>query len=191
MIATIFRCEFRSGRVLKPIPILMFLYFHWDVFYLLYFYYASFCCAFQQKSCPTILLYNSVYPIYKYLFSINLIQFICYQFYIAVFLLVQYYFFSEQLQIAIEQVYQTELLLIWAFILGNALSNTDLVSIKNALFRTWSFATVFGIGLYTIDVLLKYLEVDKIFFVLVSILVWYISTRLQRKINFPLFNIKI
>ena len=190
MIATIFRCELRSGRVLKPLPIIMFLWFHWDICYLLYFYYASFCCAFQQKSCPTIILYNSVSPVYKFLFSINLVQLICYQLYIAVFLAIQLYFFSDEFITNLEQSYQAIIMLIWAFTIGNILSNTDLVTIKNTLLKLWAYTTVFISCLCLVHMFLQYLDSYRLYVVLISIVTWCIMTYQQKKMKFPLFNIK-
>lgn len=190
MIANIFRCEFRSGRFLKPVPIIVFLWFDWDAYWLLFFYYAFFTCAFQQESCPTRLLYNSGCKAYKYLCCINLVYFIYYQFYMALFLAIRYLCFQEILHENLEGLYYSNVLLIWAFIIGNALSNTDLVGIKNSFQKAWSYSFVFSLSLFFIKLLLKHIEIEAAYTVLFSVAFWFLSTYLQRKMNFPLLFIK-
>lgn len=188
--ATVFRYEFRSGRFLRGLPLSVFMWFHWDAFYFIWFYYTSFCCVFQQKSCPQKLLYNSACPAYKFLFSINAVHFFWYQFYIILPLSVKCLCFSDLMFVDLQWIFQTDVLLLWAFAIGNALSNSDLISIRHSFVRAWSYSFCFGMSLWFVFLITSHIDFEECLLLSISIFGWYAFTRLQKKMNFPLLFLK-
>jgi len=182
--------QLRQGLFLIPLIVIPFFIMTNSYVVPLLFLQGKFFRVFKQNDFNFQLLHITGSDLNKLLYSYNLSWTIWFNAWFLIALLINCFWFNRAAQDALVIFVDFNIALFVSFIVGNTISNSDMITLKSSILRTIGSSFIFGISIslsYAILQILQWLNVSILinFILLLGvILAWRYHTKQQKRIKY-------
>ncbi len=190
MLTTFLKYQYRNILFLLPLSLVPFMVFLNNYVILLFFFQTKFFNIFKQNDFFVYQLYVSGADLNKVLKSYNLSWAIWFDLWVLLSLTINMFRLDEPINFVFTEFVNFNIVLFVSFVIGNKISNSDFITIKNSCLRFLSASTVFGVAISLCFGILQLLNLyDLSFYVniillFITVSIWYFHTNGQTKINY-------
>lgn len=190
MLSTFLKFQFRNILFLLPLSIVPFMVLLNNYVLLIFFFQTKFFNIFKQNDFFIYQLYVSGADLNNVLKSYNLSWAIWFNVYSLLSITINMFRLDETISFIFTEFINFNIVLFLSFIIGNIISNSDFITIKNSFFRFLSASTVFGVGISFCFGILQLINLYNLSFYIniillfITVTIWYFHTNGQTKINY-------